>query len=119
VIRVVIVNDQPTLRRGLRMLLAAEPDMEVVGEAANDRMAVTACEALGPDVALIDVEMANLGGLAVAEALRSACPRTRVVVLSLYDDPDTRARVERAGAAGFVRKHSPAEMVAALREAAR
>ena len=104
-IRLLIVDDQPAVLRGLRMWLALEPDMMVVGEAANGAEVGGLIDSLDPDVVLMDVEMPGLDGVdatAVLHALRPALP---VVILSMHDDIETRARAWVAGAAAFVAKH--------------
>ncbi|MDT7639099.1 MAG: hypothetical protein QOC83_3387, partial [Pseudonocardiales bacterium] len=100
-----MVDDQPAVLRGLRMWLALEPDLMVVGEAASGADVGGLIESLLPDVILMDVEMPGLDGVdatAVVHALRPALP---VVILSLHDDIETRARAWVAGAAAFVAKH--------------
>lgn len=104
-IRVLLVDDQSNVRRGLTMRLSLEPDIEVVGEAADGRAAVDAARRLRPSVVLMDVEMPELDGIAATRAIRSALPGTEVVILTLHDDADTRSRAEAAGAASFVAKH--------------
>jgi CheY-like chemotaxis protein len=104
-IRVLLVDDQSNVRRGLTMRLSLEPDIEVVGEAADGKAAVEAAQRLQPSVVLMDVEMPELDGIAATTEIRTALPRTAVVILTLHDDAATRARAEAAGAASFVPKH--------------
>ena len=104
-IRLLLVDDQPAVLRGLRMWLALEPDLMVVGEAATGTDVGELINAVSPDVVLMDVEMPGLDGVdatAVVHALRPALP---VVILSLHDDIETRVRAWIAGAAAFVAKH--------------
>lgn len=115
-IRVLLVDDQSNVRRGLTMRLSLEPDIEVVGEAADGRAAVEAARRLRPSVVLMDVEMPELDGIAATTEIRAALPGTEVVILTLHDDADTRCRAEAAGAASFVAKH---RMDGALLEAIR
>ena len=118
-IRVLIVDDQPAVRQGLRMRLAAEPDLEVVGEAADGEVALSCAQALCPDVVLMDVEMPGMDGIAATDTLRKLCPSTAVIVLSMYDDARTRARAEGAGAAAFVGKSLPTDtLLATIRQVA-
>ena len=118
-IRVLIVDDQPAVRQGLRMRLAAEPDLEVVGEAADGEVALSCAQALCPDVVLMDVEMPHMDGIAATDTLRKLCPSTAVIVLSMYDDARTRARAEDAGAAAFVAKSLPTDtLLATIRQVA-
>ncbi|HZF58969.1 MAG TPA: response regulator transcription factor [Rubrobacter sp.] len=100
-----LVDDQATLRQGLRMWLTLEPDLEVVGEAESGEAALRLVRSMSPDVVLMDVEMPDMDGIAATTALRATSPQVAVVVLSLYDDARTRALAREAGAAGFVSKH--------------
>ena len=118
-IRVVVVDDQPTTRRGLRLLLELEPDLEVVGEAGDGKEALDLALRLRPDVVLMDVHMARMDGITTAMALRVAAPDVPVVMHSLDDAPEVRERALSAGAAAFVGKHPSAEaLLAAIRGAA-
>jgi DNA-binding NarL/FixJ family response regulator len=104
-IRLLLVDDQPAVLRGLRMWLALEPDLMVVGEAATGTDVGELINSVSPDCVLMDVEMPGLDGVdatAVVHALRPALP---VVILSLHDDIETRVRAWIAGAAAFVAKH--------------
>lgn len=105
--RILLVDDQPTIRRGLRMRLELEPWLTVVGEASCGPEAVRAAAETGPDVVVMDVVMPGGDGIEATVALLTADPRVRVVVLSLYDDEATRAAAARAGAVAFVAKHDP------------
>ena len=104
-ISIVLVDDQATVRRGLRMRLTMEADVEVVGEAGSGEAALRLVRSLSPDVVLMDVEMPGMDGIDATAALRAAAPQVAVVILSLYDDAGTRARAREAGAAAFVAKH--------------
>lgn len=104
-IRVLVVDDQPAVRRGLAMRLALEPDVEVVGEASDGATATALATELRPNVVLMDVEMPGVDGIEATAVLREKVPQSAVVVLTLYDDARTRARAEAAGAAAFVAKH--------------
>ena len=104
-ISIVLVDDQASVRRGLRMRLSMEPDVEVVGEAESGEAALQLVRALSPDVVLMDVEMPGMDGIVATAALRATAPHVAVVILSLYDDARTRARAREAGAAAFVAKH--------------
>lgn len=105
-IRVLLVDDQETVRQGLKMRLQIEPDFEVVGEASDGRITALVAD-LSPDVVLMDVAMPVVDGIAGTAALGEARLPVAVVMLSLYDDAQTRARASAAGAAGFVGKHQP------------
>lgn len=115
-IRVVIADDHAILRDGVRALLSTAQDVEVVGEAADGTEAVARCQALRPDVVLLDVNMPGLGGLEAALVLRRECPDTRVLFLSQHEDREYVARALQAGAAGYVlKKAAGAELVSAIR----
>jgi DNA-binding NarL/FixJ family response regulator len=107
--RLLIVEGQPAVRKGLCMLLDAQPDLLVIGQAPDCEVALNLAMSLAPDVILIDGEMPHMDGIAVAGALHSICPQASVIVLSLHDDALRRERAEDAGAAAFVAKSMPAE----------
>ena len=115
-IRLLIVESQPAVRKGLHMRLAAEADLSVVGDASDDQTAVALTAALRPDVVLMDIEMPRSD--ATSNALRLICRQVPVVVLSMQDDSLTRARAADAGAAAFVGKSMPKDtLLTAIREA--
>ncbi len=115
-IRVVLVDDQAMVRTGLRMVLAAEPDIEVVGEAADGASAVALAEELAPDVVLVDLVMPGVDGLEALRALRERVPGARAIVLSSFIDDEKLFPAVRAGAAGYLLKDvQPQELVAAIR----
>jgi DNA-binding NarL/FixJ family response regulator len=114
-----LVDDQPSIRRGLRMRLGLEPELRVVGEADSGEMAVALATQLRPDVVVMDVEMQPMDGIAATRAVREVCPECAVVVLTLHDDSVTRARATAAGAAAFVAKQDKDEaLLSAIRSAA-
>ncbi|MGY1846692.1 response regulator [Blastococcus sp. SYSU DS1021] len=118
-IRVVLVDDQAMVRTGLRMVLAAEPDIEVVGEAADGAEGVRAVTRLRPDVVLLDVRMPGMDGLEAARRILGADLPTRVVVLTTFDEDEYVAAALRAGVSGFLLKVAPPEdLVAAVRTVA-
>jgi DNA-binding NarL/FixJ family response regulator len=104
-IRLVLVDDRAAVRRGLRMRLALEPDLEIVGEADRGPAALPLVAALQPHVVLMDVEMPGGDGIVATQQLLAEVPGVAVVMLSLYDDPATVSRSLHAGAAAFVPKH--------------
>jgi DNA-binding NarL/FixJ family response regulator len=108
-IRLLIVEDRPAVRKGLLMRLAAEVDLSVIGEASDGEAALDLASCLCPDVVLIDIEMQGMDGIATARALHSIYPHTSVIILSMQDDALTRSRAEDAGAAAFVSKSMPAD----------
>ena len=118
-IRLVLVDDQPTVRQGLRMWLSLEPDITVVGEASNGREAMALVQRLAPDVVLMDVAMPEMDGIEVTAAMHVSTPQSAVVMLSIHDDVSTRARVRASGAVAFVTKSGAFEvLVATIRQAA-
>jgi len=118
-IKILLVDDQPGIREGLRMRLSLESDVTIVGEAGSGEEAIRLARALRPDVVLMDVRMAGMDGIEATAALRAVAPESSIVILSLYDDARTRARAKEAGAAAFVAKHhKKEELLAAVRQAA-
>jgi len=118
-IRLLLVDDQVHVRRGLRMRLALEDDVIVVGDAGDAETAISLAECCHPDVVIMDIELPGMDGIAATERLRRAWPGLAVVMLSLHDDPDTQARAHCAGAAAFVAKHRmEGPLLAAIRQAA-
>jgi DNA-binding NarL/FixJ family response regulator len=117
-ITVLLVDDDPGVRAGLRLRLALEADLRVVGEAADGLEAVERAGALRPDVVVMDVVMPGTGGIAATSLLRDASPASRVVLLTLHDGPTTRSAGAAAGALALVAKHEgPAALLAAIRAA--
>ena len=119
-IRLLLVDDQELVRAGLRLILSAEHDMQIVGEAANGRAGIGAARDLSPDVVLMDVRMPVLDGIeATRELVRNSGGQDeafRVLALTTFDDDDVLWGVIQAGAAGFVLKDAPAtDLVAAIR----
>jgi len=118
-IRVLLVDDQSNVRIGLKMLLALEPDMRVVGEAQSGVEAIASAAARQADVIVMDYEMPGLNGIESIEALHRNGVDAAVVLLSLHDDIAIRTRAVIAGAHNFVTKHeSAARLTAAIRDAA-
>ncbi|NEK59129.1 response regulator transcription factor [Geodermatophilus sabuli] len=118
-IRVVLVDDQAMVRTGLRMVLAAEADIEVVGEAADGAAGVRVVTEQEPDVVLLDVRMPGMDGLEAARRIIAAGLPTRVVVLTTFDEDEYVAAALRAGVSGFLLKVAPPEdLVAAVRTVA-
>ena len=118
-IRVLLVDDQAAVRRGLLMRLHLEPDIQVIGEASTGREALSLAQALSPDVVLMDVEMPDMDGIEATAALRQAVSASTVVILSIHDDAQTRRRAQAAGAVAFVEKRGATDsLLAAIRQAA-
>jgi DNA-binding NarL/FixJ family response regulator len=119
-IRVVIADDHAILREGLRALLAAAGDIDVIGEASDGREAVEACQKLNPDILLLDVSMPGLGGFEALLDLRRNNSTVKVLVLSQYDHPESIRRFVQAGASGYLLKRSVAtDLARAIRAVAR
>jgi DNA-binding NarL/FixJ family response regulator len=119
-IKVMIVDDHPVVRAGLVGILAAEEDLDVVGEAASADEAVIVARALLPDVVLMDLRMPGGDGVAATAGVLAAAPAARVVVLTTYESDADILRAVEAGAAGYLLKDAArADLVAAIRAAAR
>ncbi len=119
-IRVLLVDDQTLFREGLSTLLSAQPDIDVVGEAANGEEALRLAASLRPQVALMDLHMPVLGGVAATQRLHAAQPDCRVIVLTTFDDDESIFEGLRAGAIGYLLKDAPSEkLVEAIYAAAR
>ncbi len=116
--RILIADDHALSRSGMRAMLAAEPDLAVIGEACDGAEALRLCRELRPDLVLMDLRMPVLDGLAATRALRDECPAVAVVVVTIYENPDHLSQAFRAGAAGYVLKDATLEQfVAAVRHA--
>ncbi len=119
-IRILLVDDHPVVRDGLRGILDAEPDLTVVGEAGSGDEAVAAAHAHHPDVVLMDLRMPGLDGAGATGRILAALPRTRVVVLTTYDTDADILRAVEAGASGYLLKDATrTDLTAAVRAAAR
>lgn len=115
-IRVLIADDQPLVRRGLALILAPEPEFEVVGEAGDGAEAVALAERLRPDVVVMDIRMPVLDGVEATAKLSGLLPESRVLALSTFDMDEYVVAALRAGAYGFLPKDvSPEELTAAIR----
>jgi two-component system response regulator NreC len=115
-IRVMIADDHAILRAGLKMLVNAQADMEVVSEASDGEKAVEAARETKPDVALLDLTMPRVGGMKALELMVRDCPNTRVLVLTMHDDPAYLRSALAAGASGYLLKRAvDAELIAAIR----
>ncbi len=114
-IRVVIADDQAMVRAGFRSLLVQEPDIEVVGEAADGEQAVAAVRRFRPDVALMDIRMPNVDGLEATRRLAAVDSATRILILTTFDLDEYVYEGLRAGASGFLLKDaSPEQLIAAI-----
>ena len=119
-IRILLVDDQALFREALRTLLSAQPDLEVVGEAANGEEALVAAVRLRPGVVLMDLRMPLLDGVAATRRLQALAPACKVIVLTTFDDDEYVFEGLRAGAVGYLLKDTPsAKLIEAIRVAAR
>jgi two-component system response regulator NreC len=111
-----IADDHAILRAGLRMLVNAQADMEVVSEAPDGESAILAARETSPDVALLDLTMPQVGGMKALEKIARECRETRVLVLTMHDDPAYLRSALAAGASGYLLKRAvDAELIAAIR----
>ena len=110
-IRVLVVDDHPVVRAGLIGVLDDEPDLDVVGEAADGESAVAIARAVVPDVVLMDLRMPRAGGAGATVALRESVPTARVLVVTSYDTDDEILSAIDAGASGYVLKSAPADEI--------
>ncbi len=114
-IRILIADDHAVIRSGLRLLLDAQADMEVVGEAGTGEETVEKTEALQPDILLLDIAMPGLNGLEAARQVRERVPQVRIIVLTMYDDDAYLRQFLEIGAAGYVlKKAADTELVNAI-----
>ena len=117
---VLLVDDHPVVREGLRGMIDAEHDLTVVGEAGSGAEAIALAESLRPDVILMDLRMPDVDGVTATERILAALPRTRIVVVTTYESDTDILRAVEAGAAGYLLKDaSRAELAEAVRDAAR
>ena len=118
-LRIVLADDHETVREGLRMILNAQPDMQVVATAGDGKEAIAQAERLTPDVVIMDISMPGLNGLAATLRLSERCPGSKVLTLTRHADSSYLQQLLRAGAAGYVLKQSrPAELLHAIRTVA-
>lgn len=114
--RVLLADDHAVLRSGLRLLLDAQPDLQVVGEAGDGREALALAAQLQPDLILLDLTMPGLSGLEALPALRKAAPAARIIILTMHDDEGYVRQALRHGAAGYVlKKAADAELISGMR----
>jgi two-component system, NarL family, response regulator NreC len=119
-IRLLLADDHTLFRQGIRNLISAETDMEVVGEASNGGDAVERAEESKPDIVLMDIGMPGLSSFEATRQIKKNRPETKVLFLTMYDDEDYLVEGMEVGASGYVLKDSPApQLVAAIRDAQR
>jgi two-component system, NarL family, response regulator NreC len=118
-IRILLADDHAVVRQGFKMILGAQPDFEIVGEAGNGREAVELAENLKPDIVVMDVAMPELNGIEATRRLSTSVPHCRVVALSMHKDNVYVREILRAGARGYLLKDSEAaDVVSAVRAVA-
>ena len=118
-IKVLLADDHAVVRQGFRLILASQPDLEIVGEAGNGREAVELAEQLQPDVVVMDVAMPELNGIEATRRLSKLAPRTRVLALSMHRDSVYVREILRAGARGYLLKDAvDHDLLAAVRAVA-
>ena len=115
--RILLVDDHPLFREGVRALLSAEPDIEVVGEAADGKQAIEFAEKLSPDIIVMDLVMPEMNGMQAAQLLHDRYPDIKILILSMYDDDEYVCQILKAGASGYVLKRAAGEdLLRAIRE---
>lgn len=120
VARLIIADDHELARAGLRSMLEGERGLEIVGEASTGRAALALCQALRPNLALIDVRMPEMDGLETTRAIKRVCPQTSVVIVTMHENPDYLLAAIRGGAAGYLLKDaSRRELLTIVRQVLR
>ncbi|HEY7974803.1 MAG TPA: response regulator transcription factor, partial [Ktedonobacterales bacterium] len=115
-IRVLLADDHTILRAGLRMMLNAQPDIEVIGEASDGRQAMAEAQRLLPDVILMDITMPELNGIEATRQVKRLLPDVRVLVLTMHENEEYLFQVLRAGASGYMLKEAAdTELISAIR----
>ncbi len=118
--RLVIADDHELARSGLRSMLTGERGLELVGEATNGREALDLCRRLKPDLALLDVRMPEMDGLAATRAIKQVCPSTSVIIVTMHETPEYLFDALKAGAAGYLLKDATRrELILAVRQVLR
>ena len=118
-LRILLADDHETVREGLRMIVNAQPDMQVVATAGDGRDAIAQAKKISPDVVIMDISMPGLNGLAATSQLTERVPATKVLTLTRHADSSYLQQLLRAGASGYVLKQSrPAELLHAIRSVA-
>ena len=117
--RILLVDDHAVVRQALAQMLRAEPDLEVIGEAADGKAGVERTKELAPDVVLMDISMPGMNGIEATQQIHAECSGVQVIGLSMFGAPEQTAAMQQAGAAGYVSKSAPAEeLLAAIRTCA-
>jgi DNA-binding NarL/FixJ family response regulator len=114
--RILLAEDHGTVREGIKLLVNSQPDMEVIGEAADGAAAVVEAEKLKPDMVVMDISMPELNGLAATKKLRKLCPKVKILTLTRHTDDGYLQQLIKAGVNGYVLKQSaPSELITAIR----
>ena len=114
-VKIILVDDHEIVRAGLRMLLQAQTDIEIVGEAENGQEALDLCNKARPDVVIMDITMPGLSGLEVTRQIKQQCPNTAVLALTIHEGEQYFFEMLNAGASGYVPKRAaPTDLVAAI-----
>jgi DNA-binding NarL/FixJ family response regulator len=108
-LRVFLVDDHMVVREGLKTLITAQPDMEVVGETDNGATAVAHIQICQPDVVIMDISMPHMNGIETTVQLKKVCPEIKVLVLSVHDDTSYLRQLLAVGASGYILKHTAAD----------
>ena len=115
--RILLADDHPLMRQGMRAMLEREPDVEIVGEAQNGRQAVELSRSLEPDLVLMDVRMPEMDGLQATQTIKQELPQISVLIVTSHEEPDYLYEAIKAGCAGYVLKEaSQEELTAAIRK---
>lgn len=109
IIRVFLVDDHMVVREGLKTLISAQPDMEVVGEASDGERALELVRESTPDVVIMDISMPKVNGIEATAQIKQACPAVQVLVLSVHDDTSYLRQLLAVGASGYILKHTAAD----------
>ncbi|PYS69296.1 MAG: DNA-binding response regulator [Acidobacteria bacterium] len=118
-IRILIVEDHATVREGLKLIISAQPDMEVVADTGDGRSAMSLAQQLEPDIVLMDISLPGLNGLKATALLKECCPDAHVLALTRHQEDGYLQQMLRAGASGYILKQSPpAELLHAIRAVA-
>src|SRR3990172_4173992 len=119
-IKILVVDDHAIVREGVRMILAKEGDLEVVGEAGDGQQALDLTERAQPDVVIMDISMPGMGGIEATQTIRAKHPEVQVLALTMHEDESYVFQLLRAGASGYVLKRAAAQdLVQAIRSASR
>lgn len=115
-LRILLADDHVILREGLKLLIEAQPDMEVIGEADNGRVALQKCKTLQPDILVMDVSMPELNGMKATERLSQTDPKVKILILTVHEDVGHLRQLLQSGASGYVlKKAATYELINAIR----